>query len=360
MDVVRTNMERIGGTVEIESTPGQGTTIRSKIPLTLAIIPALIISSGGERYAIPQVSLLELVHLDADQARRSVERMYDVPVYRLRGELLPVVFLNDQLGLASLIDEARELSMVVLQADDRPFGLVVDAIRDTEEIVVKPLQKQIKGVDLLAGAAIMGDGRVALVLDVLGLARRAQVVSGARSRVLGDLQRTAATKTDEAPPALLVQSRQGEQMAIPLSQVARLEEFVPTRFEQLGGRTVVQYRGSILPLIELSTLLSTLPGAGDTRPWLSPQNPFSPADLRAGESERAGVLPVVVYGTGQHQVGFIVGQILDIAPVPIPTMPAWSRPGTLFTSIVQDRVTEMIDVPQLVSLALPGREQEDR
>ena len=360
MDVVRTNMERIGGTVEIESTPGQGTTIRSKIPLTLAIIPALIISSGGQRYAIPQVSLLELVHLDADQARRSVERMYDVPVYRLRGELLPLVFLNDQLGLARPMEAASELSIVVLQADDRPFGLVVDAIRDTEEIVVKPLQKQIKGIELFAGAAIMGDGRVALVLDVLGLARRAQVVSGARSRVLGDLQRTAATKADEAPPALLVQSRQGEQMAIPLAQVARLEEFAPAQFEQLGGRTVVQYRGSILPLIELSTLLSSLQDADAARPWLSHQTPFSPADLCTTGSEQAAMLPVVVHGTGQQQVGLIVGQILDIAPVPLPATTEWSRPGTLFTSIVQDRVTEMIDVPQLVSTALQAREREDR
>ena len=190
MDVVRTNIEKIGGTVDIESQPGQGTTIRTKIPLTLAIIPALIIDSGGQGYAIPQVSLLELVRLD--QGLRTIERMHGVPVYRLRGALLPLVFLDEQLQLPAPGTSAADLNIIVLQADDGPFGLVVDAIRDTEEIVVKPLQKQLKGISVFAGAAIMGDGRVALVLDVLGLAQRANVISGAKSRALG---------TDERPLA---------------------------------------------------------------------------------------------------------------------------------------------------------------
>ena len=135
MDVVRTNIEKIGGTVDIESTQGQGTTIRTKIPLTLAIIPALIIVSGGERYAIPQVSLLELVRLDPEQALKGIERMHGAPIYRLRGALLPLVFLDEQLELEVTRTPAHDLNIVVLQADDRPFGLVVDAIRDTEEIV---------------------------------------------------------------------------------------------------------------------------------------------------------------------------------------------------------------------------------
>jgi len=372
MDVVRTNMERIGGTVEIESTPGQGTTIRSKIPLTLAIIPALIISSGEERYAIPQVSLLELVHLDAEQVCRSVERMHEVPVYRLRGELLPLVFLHEQLGLESNRHDLQELSIVVLQADDRPFGLVVDAIRDTEEIVVKPLQKQLKGISLFAGAAIMGDGRVALVLDVLGLARHARVVSGARSRVLGEIQRPTAPKVEEAPPALLVQTRTGEQMAVPLDQVARLEEFSATQLEQLGERTVVQYRGTILPLIDLSVTLQDLQAYGDRKPPTGSRvaSAAGPIGSAAGSSAaaldvaapspHARTVPVVVYGEGSHQVGLIVDRILDIAPVPVSQVRQWSRPGTLFTTIVQDRVTEVIDVPRLVGLAWQVCGQEVR
>ncbi|HND52162.1 MAG TPA: chemotaxis protein CheW, partial [Pirellulaceae bacterium] len=368
-DVVRTNIERIGGTVDLESTPGQGTTIRTKIPLTLAIIPALIIVSGGERYAIPQVSLLELVRLDADQAGRGLERIHGVPVYRLRGDLLPLVFLDEQLELASTRGAASDLSIVVLQADDRPFGLVVDAIRDTEEIVVKPLQKQLKGIALFAGAAIMGDGRVALVLDVLGLAQRSGVISGGKSRFMSDDQRQDATDDDDVPPALLFLSSGGEQMAIPLSQVARLEEFPRSRLESLGDRQVVQYRGAILPLIDVSSELERLRGdasvgvrrggAGETTAARIDRTSMSgsrvvPGRAEAGRSDddetsgSASSLSVVVYGDGSQQVGLIVGRILDIVHQKPIGMLQGNRPGVLFTSVVAERVTEFIDAPALV------------
>ena len=177
MDVVKTNIEKIGGAVDIQSQPGRGTTIKIKIPLTLAIIPALVVSSGGDRYAIPQVSLLELVRLEGAQARQGIEQLHSAPVYRLRGQLLPLVYLNRELGLSEVPDAATQddgiVNIVVLRADDRQFGLVVDAINDTEEIVVKPLGKQFKGVSIFAGATIMGDGNVALILDVLGVAQSA-------------------------------------------------------------------------------------------------------------------------------------------------------------------------------------------
>src|SRR5262249_34758214 len=151
--------ERIGGTVNIESRPGRGTTLKMKIPLTLAIIPALTITSGGDRYAIPQVSLLELVRLEGEHAERGIEWMHGAPVHRLRGNLLPLVYLNQQRGREAGKDGRGandEVNIVVLQADDRSFGLIVDAIHDTEEIVVKPLQKQLKGISVFAGATIMG------------------------------------------------------------------------------------------------------------------------------------------------------------------------------------------------------------
>ena len=181
MDVVRTNVEKIGGTVDIESRLGRGTTIKMKIPLTLAIIPALTITVGGDRYAIPQVSLLELVRLEGEQAQRGIEQIHGAPVYRLRGNLLPLVYLNRQLQVESVRPDDDIINIVVLQADDRQFGLVVDAIHDTEEIVVKPLQKQLKGISAFSGATIMGDGKVALILDVLGLAQKAHVISGGAS-----------------------------------------------------------------------------------------------------------------------------------------------------------------------------------
>ncbi len=217
MDVVKTNVEKIGGTVDIESTPGEGTTLKIKIPLTLAIIPALIVTSAGERYAIPQASLLELVRLEGDEARKGIENIHGAPVYRLRGNLLPLVYLNRELGLAEMrtagecatqpphsavsdFDSARpahaawknklrefvKANIVVLQADNRQFGLVVDEVNDTEEIVVKPLSKHLEGIETFSGATIMGDGRVALILDVTGFARRAGVISELRERGLGE------------------------------------------------------------------------------------------------------------------------------------------------------------------------------
>ena len=170
MDVVRTNIEKIGGSVDIQSAPGKGTTLRVKIPLTLAIIPALIITTAGERYAIPQVNLLELVRLDGEEAKKSVELIQGVPVYRLRGNLLPLVSLNDELKVAKDV-ESDAINIVVLHADERQFGLVVEGISDTEEIVVKPLGKQLKGISAFSGATIMGDGKLALILDVINCAR---------------------------------------------------------------------------------------------------------------------------------------------------------------------------------------------
>lgn len=340
MDVVRTNIEKIGGTVDIESTLGQGTTIRTKIPLTLAIIPALIIVSGGERYAIPQVSLLELVRLDLEQALRGVEHVHGAPVFRLRGALLPLVFLDEQLEIETLRTSADDLNIIVLQADDRPFGLVVDTIRDTEEIVVKPLQKQIKGIPVFAGAAIMGDGRVALVLDVLGLAQRAHVISGAKSRSLGEHELPPQPVEIAPEPLLLFAPCAGGQMAIPLSAVARLEEFPRATIENLGARRVVQYRGDILPLIDVSQELDQLRPLGST---------VRPATLqKVYEDDAAEAIPVIVYTEGEQRVGLIVAKVLDIVHEHIATRSRANRPGVLFTAIVQEKVTEFVDVAALV------------
>ena len=340
MDVVRTNIEKIGGSVDLESVPGQGTTIRTKIPLTLAIIPALIVTTGGERFAIPQVSLLELVRLEPERARQGIERLHGVPVYRLRGALLPLVFLDEQLELATTRGDQDDLNIVVLQADDRPFGLVVDAIRDTEEIVVKPLQQELKGISVFAGATIMGDGRVALVLDVVGLAQRASVISGIQDRSLMEEQAPTRRATEESQSLLLFEPTAGGQMAIPLSVVARLEEVPRSRLEQLGRRQVVQYREEILPLIDVSQELSALAGLSSA----------------TGERPRASgeAVPIVVYAADGERVGLIVGKILDVVHEPIVSRSQAHRPGTLFTSVVQERVTEFVDVAALLREAKRG------
>ncbi|MBY0228820.1 MAG: chemotaxis protein CheW [Gemmataceae bacterium] len=324
MDVVKTNIEKIGGTVDIQSRPGEGTTVKLKIPLTLAIIPALLVSSGGDRYAIPQVNLLELVHLDAEQARTQVESLYGTAVYRLRGNLLPLVYLDDLLK----VDRQREpdgTSVVVLQADGRLFGLVVDGIHDTEEIVVKPLGKHLKAVPLFAGATIMGDGQVVLILDTLGVAQASGVVSEGREQA-----RAAAAREEAAPEQretlLVFEVGRDGRAALPLGSVARLEEFPRSAVEKASGQPVVQYRGKLLPLVPLARVC----------PW---------AEARP---EADGPLQVVVCADQQRQVGLVVDRILDIVETTL-DVTLGRGTGLLGTAVVQQRVTDLLDVAGLMA-----------
>jgi len=365
MDVVRTNIEKIGGSVTIDSRPGEGATVRMKIPLTLAIIPALTITSAGDRYAIPQVSLLELVRLEGEQAQRGIEQIQGAPVYRLRGHLLPLVYLNDQLradggespmsgekGQSSADSTARStaspVNIVVLQADDRQFGLVVDAIHDTEEIVVKPLQKQLKGLSMFVGATIMGDGRVALILDVLGLAQKANVVSGVRERALSEEPERIAETASDRQTVLLFATHDGGRMAIPLSQVARLEEFPRSSLEHVGPRDVVQYRDEILPLIHASRALGSRRNSTEDH---SGSRRREENTALAGESD---TVQVVVYAGAGRRVGLVVDRILDIVEETLISRSVAHRRGVLFTAVIQGRVTEFLDVDSILDSVDPS------
>ena len=323
MDVVKTNVEMIGGTVDISSRRGHGSTIKIKIPLTLAIIPALIVTSGTERFAIPQVSLLELVRLEGEQARRGLERLHGTTVYRLRGNLLPLVFLDKTLELhgTPTDDDDDVVNIVVLQADDRQFGLVVGGITDTEEIVVKPLGKELKGINVFAGATIMGDGKVALILDVLGIAQRSNVVTPGRERAMSENESATTPEDDNKEALLLFRAGPSARMAIPLSMVARLEEISATAVEHSGGREVVQYRGEILPLIHL----------GD----------------RSARADDAP-LQVIVYSEGSKSVGFVVDQILDVVEETITVRHPHARDGLIGAAVVQGKVTDLLDVHAVI------------
>jgi two-component system chemotaxis sensor kinase CheA len=328
MDVVKTNIERIGGALDVQSVSGKGTTLRIKIPLTLAIIPALIITSAGERYAIPQVSLVELLRLDGDDANRCIERVHGMPVYRLRGRLLPLVSLDEALGVkrtGHAIERAH--TIVVLGADDRQFGLIVDDVCDTEEIVVKPLSKQLKGVNAYAGATIMGDGKVALILDAVGLAQAANISAEARAAIAqsGEAAHTAGEAVTRQTLLLLGIGR-GRRVAIPLSAVARLEEFESQAVERVGDLRAVQYRGEIMPLLDLSRAL----GEGD---------------LPESKSSR---IQAVVYTSGSRRVGLVVGEILDIVEEAIVPQPTGIAHGVIGTVPIQGRITELLDLPTLV------------
>ncbi|HTV56675.1 MAG TPA: chemotaxis protein CheA, partial [Terriglobia bacterium] len=326
LDVVKTNVEKIGGALDVHSRPGEGTTLKIKIPLTLAIIPALIVTSAGDRYAIPQSSLLELVRVEEDEARKSIENIHGAPVYRLRGNLLPLVNLNHELetgGIASRRSQASgtagadfdAVNIVVLQADERSFGVVVDEVNDTEEIVVKPLGKHLKGIETFSGATIMGDGRVALILDVMGLARRSGVVSEIRERALGD-ERTFAggQASEQRQKILLFQGPDDGRMAVPLSLVTRIEEFPRSSLERTGSQEVVQYRGSILSLVRVAALLTER----RRKPRFVPAEPAVTQD---------GKLQVVVYTDEERSAGLIVDRILDISEENIANLQPASREG---------------------------------
>ena len=336
MDVVRTNIEKIGGTVVINSFPGKGTTLRVKIPLTLAIIPALIITTAGERYAIPQVNLLELVRLDGEEAKKSVEQIQGAPVYRLRGNLLPLVSLNDALKIEEE-EESEAINIVVLHADDRQFGLVVEGISDTEEIVVKPLSKQLKGISAFSGATIMGDGKLALILDVMGLAQKSSVISGHQDK---SLAKAASAQGDagDRQTLLIFGLEADDRMAIPLSEVARLEEFKRSEVEQSGEQDVVQYRGEIMPLVYLKKVLH-----GDSQQEDSPQ-----------EDADTELMQSIVFTKDGRSVGLVVERIVDIVEESVTVKRGANRPGVLGTIVVQDRVTDLLDIESVVASADPS------
>jgi len=336
MDVVRTNIDKIGGSVDVQSKLGAGSTVRMKIPLTLAIIPALIVTNRGDRYAIPQISLLELVRLEAGEAQKRIESVQGAPVYRLRGRLLPLVYLDRELRPGARVDTAKgpaAVNIVVLQADERQFGLVVDEINDSEEIVVKPLGKQLKGIKSFAGSTIMGDGKVALILDVLGLAQSANVVGGSREHALAK-EAGAASQGAQKRTMLLLQCGAEGRMAMELSLVARLEEFKPELIEKAGDQLVVQYRGEIMPLIQIADVLH----------------------LAKCESQgkEAGKTQVVVYSEDGRSVGLVVDRILDIVEESFVQQQPAKREGLFGSAVIQQKVTDLLDVHSLIRNAIPG------
>jgi len=323
MDVVKRNIERIGGSVDLQSEPGRSTTIRIKIPLTLAIVPALIVRCGQDRYAIPQASIVELVRIGEDEAATVIEYVDQCPVYRLRGHLLPLVRLRDQLQLGTA--PSGPVFLLVVQAEGRQFGLVVDSILDTEEIVVKPLGKELKGLAVYAGATIMGDGRVALILDIIGIARRVGLLNERASALAqGKSQEARAAGATGRQSLLLVGLGQGRQAAIPLSSVARLEEFALDSIELAGGSEVVQYRGEIMALVDISKALGYETGSAEER-------------------------RVVVYALHGRSFGLCVERIIDVLDCEVKVQQNTARPGILGSAVVQKRVTDFLDIPALVA-----------
>jgi len=334
MDVVKTNIEKIGGSVDLQSRQGFGTTVKIKIPLTLAIIPALIVTNDGNRYAIPQVNLLELVRLDGDDIQSKVETFQGAPVYRLRGRLLPLVDLRKELKTARVgdFDRGEAMNIVVLRADDRAFGLVVDRINDTEEIVVKPLSKQLKGIPVYSGTTIMGDGKVALILDIPGLAHRANVICPGSDRSTVDPMDRASNRLDDSQTWLVVGVGASNRCAVPLSLVTRLEKIERSSIESADGREVVQYREEILPLITLSSVIG----------------------IHEYTEQLPDLMEVIVYTENDRSIGVVVDRIIDIVDTAVTTKRSSSTACVLGSAVIQHHVTDLLDLPAIIRQSIPN------
>jgi two-component system chemotaxis sensor kinase CheA len=325
MDVVKTNIENIGGAVSVDSTNGEGTVWRLTIPLTLAIIQALTVDCGDQRYVVPQVAVLELVFIDGTSTK--IEYASGAPVYRLRGKLLPLVRLDRALALDVGGDQG--VYIMVLRADGRRFGLVVDRVLNTEEVVVKALNTRFKDIGLYAGATILGDGKVGLILDVSSLARRSHLAADSDRKSMIDTSR--ASGRGGAGERLLVTAVGERRVAIPLDTVTRLEEFPRDRIEHAGSREVVQYRGQILPLVRLSHLLGAY-----------------------GDEPEGDTVSVVVYSEGGRSVALVVDRIVDIAENSTTARRDAEEDGLVGTAVIQQRVTELLDVRRAILAADPN------
>ncbi|MEM9352910.1 MAG: chemotaxis protein CheA [Planctomycetota bacterium] len=333
MDVVRTSIQKIGGTVEIDSKQGRGTKLTIKMPLTLAIIPALIVRADDNDYAIPQLNLVELLRLEGEEIDNRIDFYHGAPVCRLRGKLLPLAVLGDVLRGERSDYAARlktdSVSIVVLQADQQRFGLVVDGVRDTEEIVVKSLCDQLKPLGVYAGSTIFGDGSVGLILDASGIAKSEALLQEGGKQAEPEQQ--ASPVDEDLEQVLVVEAGEGQRIAVPMEHVVRLEQIAREKVEQCSGRDVVQYREDVLPLVNLTELTSDR-RAGSLLAELS-EEPDEEVDL-----------PVVVFRTDHGHVGLVVSRICDsteVAKRPLGGVDGESAPSI---AVVDGRTIEVVDL----------------
>ncbi|MGU3408118.1 hybrid sensor histidine kinase/response regulator [Methylobacterium brachiatum] len=325
MDVVKTNIETIGGIIDIATTAGRGTTFTIKIPLTLAIVAALIVRAGEHRFALPQVAVLELVRVDAGAQR--VERINGSPVLRLRERLLPIVSLTGLLGQSGgQGDETAQAGFVVVaQVGRERFGILVDEVFHTEEIVVKPMSAKLRHIPMFAGNTILGDGAVVLIIDPNGVARQvAQGVQGSSGHADSDAEAEASEMGDTKTTLLVFKGGQGSFKAVPLSLVTRLEEIECDKVEWLGGRPLIQYRGRLMPLV-----------------------PADPAITIRSEGTQA----LVVFSDGERAMGLVVDEIVDIVEERLDIEIAADRSDLIGSAVLRGRATDIINIAHFLPLA---------
>lgn len=315
MDVVKTNIEKIGGTIELKSIEGRGTTFTIKIPLTLAIVSALVVECGGERFAIPQISVIELVRAAADSEHK-IERINGTPVLRLRNRLLPLVSLEQLLKLGDGNQDDRETFIVVAQVGNYTFGIIVDRVFDTEEIVVKPVAPILRHIELFSGNTILGDGSVIMILDPNGVATFSGEISVSDTHGAAAAETKHATRQDDKMALLLFRVGDGAPKAVPLSLVARLEDIDLDQVENSNGQPVVQYRGKLMPLIPIDTNWQVVRGKRQ---------------------------PVLVFADGDRSMGLVVDEIIDIVEDRLQVELGTERPGFIGSAIIADKATDVVD-----------------
>ncbi|MFN8694018.1 MAG: chemotaxis protein CheW [Holosporales bacterium] len=314
MDVVRTNIEKIGGTVGLWSVEGQGSTFTIKIPLTLAIVSALIVGVAGERFAIPQLSVTELVRVSANSEHR-LEYINGVPVLRLRERLLPLVSLHNILNLPAESDSKKSQFIIVSQVGNQTFGLIVDKVYDTEEIVVKPVAPILRHISVFSGNTILGDGSVIMILDPNGVAAKIGDLSNEQRAADADAK-VNATRTNEAMAMLVFSAASQTPLAVPLALVSRLEEVDIKDIEYSNGQALVQYRGSLMPLLTVTP------------------------DHQIGTE---GVKPVLVFSDNKRSMGVIVDSIIDIVEEAITINLPSETPGFIGSAIIRGKATDLLD-----------------
>ena len=329
MDVVKTNLDKLGGKVEINSVPGKGSGFRIKLPLTLAIIPSLLLSDSGERFAIPQVSVGELIRIPANQIAERINRIGDAEVVLLRDRLVPLIHLSEALGGARASGEPKALNIVLVDTGSFEYGLVVSGLHDTVEIVVKPMGRHLKPLREYAGATILGDGQVAVILDVAGLAERAGLSRPAVSPAAAQaaLQAGLEENPGEIHSLLLFDNAPGEHCAVPIELVTRVERVRTAQVENLAGRRTMQYGGVSLPLVTLHDV-AAVNEIVDTQQWV-----------------------VVVFDCAGRSVGLLVAEPLDMIETRLAMDTVTLRqPGVAGSALLNGETTLMLDIFELAAV----------
>jgi two-component system chemotaxis sensor kinase CheA len=319
MDVVRSNIERIGGTVELTSTAGLGSCFTIKIPLTLAIVSALIVKACGERFAIPQISVLELVRVGGvGGTAMAIEQIGGAPVLRLRNQLLPLVSLGALLSLQDGETKTDNATVVVTAVGSGMLGIVVDDVYDTEEIVVKPVAPILRHVTMFSGNTILGDGAVIMILDPNGVARGAGI-SASRDRKDGEVGAVQAARSDDGMALLLFRvGGQPAPRAVPLNLVARLEDIPREKIEFSANGAVTQYRDKLMPLIAMD-------------------------EGGVGSGGDGATQPVLVFTDGERSMGLMVSEIVDVVHDKLNIELGAARPGLLGTAVIAGEATDVLD-----------------